>query len=318
MGVQHLPTIIKRYAPRAVTYTTIKHYVGKKIGIDANLLIYKMIYAVRLGGSDIENGGRIITHIHVLLSKLMAFVKYKITPIFVFDGAPPLIKSGTLDKRKEFQSKMQAKYMNAINPNEKKKYYFMKADISPEEITDCMDLISCFGYTIVESIEEADSQLADLVSRGIVDYVATDDTDILIFGGKNILKNFSVDPTKTIEQISLAKFRTDTGLTQAQLVDLAILLGCDYCSTIKGIGPVSAYKLIQTYGSLESVHKSEGLDLPPNYKSVRKYFLRPLIMDHRVIRVSKLNVNRIRLENLLTEFAYEKKFVRGIMKKLIA
>jgi 5'-3' exonuclease len=36
-------------------------------------------------------------------------------------------------------------------------------------------------------------------------------------------------------------------MTQDQFVDLCILLGCDYCDKIKGIGPKNALKLIQVF-----------------------------------------------------------------------
>jgi 5'-3' exonuclease len=40
---------------------------------------------------------------------------------------------------------------------------------------------------------------------------------------------------------------------QAQFIDMCILCGCDYCGTIRGIGPKSSYKLIQQHGTLEKV-----------------------------------------------------------------
>lgn len=40
---------------------------------------------------------------------------------------------------------------------------------------------------------------------------------------------------------------------QAQFIDMCILCGCDYCGTIRGIGPKSAYKLIQQHSTLEKV-----------------------------------------------------------------
>ena len=34
------------------------------------------------------------------------------------------------------------------------------------------------------------------------------------------------------------------GLTMDEFIDVCILCGCDYCENIKGIGPVSAVKLV--------------------------------------------------------------------------
>lgn len=39
----------------------------------------------------------------------------------------------------------------------------------------------------------------------------------------------------------------------SQFIDLCILLGCDYCGTIKGIGPKRAIDLIKLHGSIEEI-----------------------------------------------------------------
>ena len=36
-------------------------------------------------------------------------------------------------------------------------------------------------------------------------------------------------------------------------MDLCILLGCDYLETVKGVGPKSAFKLIQEYKSIDNI-----------------------------------------------------------------
>jgi hypothetical protein len=42
-----------------------------------------------------------------------------------------------------------------------------------------------------------------------------------------------------------------TCLLQEQFIDMCILCGCDYCATIRGIGPKSALKLIMEHKTLE-------------------------------------------------------------------
>ena len=44
-----------------------------------------------------------------------------------------------------------------------------------------------------------------------------------------------------------------------QFIDLCILLGCDYCGTIKGIGPKRAFDLIKQHGCIEEI--LENIDL---------------------------------------------------------
>ena len=76
MGIKFLIKIIEKYSPEAITYTKINNYNNHILAIDANLLIYKMIYAIRKQGYDLKNGNKIVTHIHALLLKLFGFKKY--------------------------------------------------------------------------------------------------------------------------------------------------------------------------------------------------------------------------------------------------
>ena len=54
----------------------------------------------------------------------------------------------------------------------------------------------------------------------------------------------------TMEQVHPHK-PVDTDI--AQFIDLCILLGCDYCDSIRGIGPKRALEFIRKYNSLEKV-----------------------------------------------------------------
>ncbi len=60
-------------------------------------------------------------------------------------------------------------------------------------------------------------------------------------------------------------------------MDLCILLGCDYCDKIRGIGPKTAYKLIKEHKNIEGVLKKIDTDkytVPDNwlYKEARRLF----------------------------------------------
>lgn len=47
-------------------------------------------------------------------------------------------------------------------------------------------------------------------------------------------------------------------MTMEQFIDLCILLGCDYCPTVRGIGPKKAFDLISQHKSIEAI--LENLD----------------------------------------------------------
>jgi len=316
MGIKNLKKIIDKYAPESIQYKSISDYQNKIIGIDFSLMLYKMVYAIRYNGYDIKNNNKIVTHIHALLLKIKGFIKYNIIPVFVFDGTPPKIKENTLNQRDQFRNFMRQKYYKAVTQDEKKKYYFMKADITYEEINDCIKLIKIFGYTVIESLEEADSQLADLIIKNKVDYIATDDMDILIFGGNKILKNFTVSNKKKIQEINLDILKKKTELSQLELIDLGILLGCDYCPTVKGIGPIGAYNLIKKYSTLDKIFEKEDITLSYDYLKARSYFNGSPVIDSNIIEINKMNVNKQKLTEFLEKYGYKDEFIVNYKKNI--
>jgi flap endonuclease-1 len=56
-----------------------------------------------------------------------------------------------------------------------------------------------------------------------------------------------------IQEFDLAVALDKLGLTRAQFIDLCIMCGCDYCGSIRGIGPVRALEYIRKHGSLDGV-----------------------------------------------------------------
>ena len=56
-----------------------------------------------------------------------------------------------------------------------------------------------------------------------------------------------------IKEFRLDRILTDFGMDMRQFIDLCILLGCDYCGSIRGIGGVKAYDLIREHKTIEGV-----------------------------------------------------------------
>ena len=86
MGIKNFTKILTKYASSSITFKKFSNYKNKSIGIDANLFIYQLVYAIRKNGYDIMNENIKVTHIFTLLKKLVAFKNNNINAIFVFDG----------------------------------------------------------------------------------------------------------------------------------------------------------------------------------------------------------------------------------------
>lgn len=317
MGIKNLIKIITKFSPEAINYRKIGDYRGKNLGIDANLMIYKIVFAIRKGGYDIKHNGIKVTHIHAMMQKLLGFRKYKITPVFVFDGFHPEIKEETMQQRKEFREHMKELYDKAVTQDEKKKYFYIKSGIKLDEIRDIKKLITLFGYKVIDAVEEADSQLAHMSKTGLIDGIITDDMDILVFGGRTILKNFTVSDKKFIQEISLPVMLKKLKISQNQLIDIAILLGCDYCPTIKGVGPMTAYKLIRENGSLERVIEKGLLDIPIDYKKAKRYFKNPQVEDVNKKDLVSRGVDHDGLVKFLEDFGYTNKKLDQLLDNIL-
>lgn len=313
MGIKNFFKLVRKYAPNSIKTKKISDYEGQTLGIDANHLIYKSVMAIRKNGYDLKNDSVTVTHIHTMIMKLAGFKRYNIRPVFVFDGCPPQAKERTIEQRDLNWNVMKKKYYDANTEEQKKKYYFAKSDITEEEVKQVVQLLKLFGVTILRAKAETDPVLASLSVNGQIDAIVSDDADMLILGGTKLLKDFSIDKTKQFSEINGSKMKKKLGLKTDQLVDLAILLGSDYGSSIEGVGPERAYELIKKWKSLESIALHTKYSLPSGYISARKCLktkvqirMKPRLIDPLVMELIKflhsLNYKQDKINQIINQF----------------
>lgn len=74
---------------------------GKRLGVDANIWLYKFIRGFR----EKDNASNIDAHKLGLFNRVCKLLFYKIKPIFVFDGPAPQLKRRTLERRQDVRNK---------------------------------------------------------------------------------------------------------------------------------------------------------------------------------------------------------------------
>ncbi|CCE73125.1 Piso0_000145 [Millerozyma farinosa CBS 7064] len=117
-------------------------------------------------------------------------------------------------------------------------------------ISDVQELLKRFGIPYIIAPMEAEAQCAELMRIGLVDGIITDDSDCFLFGGDKVYKNM-FNQKKYVECYSQKDIESHLGLSQDNLIELALLLGSDYTRGVKGIGPVLAVEILAEFGSLE-------------------------------------------------------------------
>ena len=85
MGIPSLNYYIRKYCPRSIKTSHLKELEGQTIVIDTSIYLYRF-----------KGMGSIIENMYIMCG---LFKNYNITPIFVFDGAPPSEKQDTINKR---------------------------------------------------------------------------------------------------------------------------------------------------------------------------------------------------------------------------
>lgn len=71
---------------------------------------------------------------------------------------------------------------------------------------------------------------------------------------------------------------------------MCILLGCDYCDSIRGIGPKRAIELVRQFGTIEEIVRNidpAKYTIPEdwNYKKARELFVTPEVTDPETIEL---------------------------------
>ena len=284
MGIKNLKKLIQKHVPGAITDKPSLY--NQKLAIDSSILLYKFRYTYTEDNF----------HIQGFLHKVIEFLEKGIIPVFVFDGPPPDAKKVTLDKRIDTRTKMKERIdelkiqRNTLNVENINVEEFIDSDNDSKDETfkeikkinnqiknieknilivkkvhsdQVMEFLDSLGIPFLKAVSESEETCAYLQKNGLVDYVLTVDTDSLTFGANKVIfgeKVYTLE--KTLEGLELS---------YSSFIDLCILCGCDYTSTIPKIGPVNALKLIKQYHSIDNF---ENVIIPEefNYQLARTLF----------------------------------------------
>lgn len=290
MGIHSLAKLIADNVPHAIKENEIKNYFGRKIAIDASMSIYQFLIAVRQEGNALTNEeGETTSHLMGMFYRTIRLMENGIKPVYVFDGKPPNLKGGELAKRQEKRAEAQEnldKATDAGDATNVDKFSKRLVKVTKEHVDDCRKLLTLMGVPYVDAPCEAEAQCCALVKSGKVYAVGTEDMDALTFGGTVLLRHltFSEARKMPIKEFHLTKILEGLDFSQEQFIDLCIMLGCDYCDTIRGIGPKRAIDLIKEHKTIEKVLEKIDTDkyqVPENwmYKEARELFIHPEVAD---------------------------------------
>lgn len=292
MGIKGLNAIISEHVPSAVRKSDIKSFFGRKVAIDASMSLYQFLIAVRQqdGAQLSTETGETTSHLMGIFYRTLRMIDNGIKPCYVFDGKPPVLKAHELGKRTSRREETERKLAEAIEQVEKIKQERRLVKVSPEHNAEAKRLLELMGIPYITAPAEAEAQCAELAKKGKVYAAASEDMDTLCYRTPYLLRHltFSEAKKEPIHEIATETVLKGLDLTIEQFIDLGIMLGCDYCESIRGIGPVTALKLIKEHGSLEKIveyiesgEANNKWKVPEDwpYKEARQLFLHPDVID---------------------------------------
>jgi flap endonuclease-1 len=265
----------------------IKTQFGRKVAIDASMSLYSFLVAVRSGGEQLmSDTGETTSHLMGMFYRTLRIVDNGIKPVYVFDGAPPKLKSGELAKRFQRKSEAQESHEEAKETGtaeDVEKFSRRTVRVTREHNAEAQRLLKLMGIPYIIAPTEAEAQCAVLARGGKVFAAASEDMDTLTFASPVLVRKltFAEQRKEPVQEIHLDRVLEGLEMDQTQFIDFCILLGCDYLDPIKGIGSKTALALIKEHKTLENVvayiEKSGKYTLPEDwpYQDARQLFLEP-------------------------------------------
>ena len=268
MGIKSLTQTVKKFAPEAIMHENLYKLSGKKVAVDASLIIYQQLLS-NPKSFFYNKEGKITNHITGLFYKIMNYLTLDIKMLFVFDGKPPDNKQECIQGRKDKSSEAKGKIDETTTKEDKYKLEKASLRVTKEMIYDVKKLLRLMGVSYIHpEVGEGEAYASELCRMGEVDYVLTEDMDSIVYGCPKLIRNCVDKGMKRKGVISIFhydKIIQGLELNHDKFIDFCILCGCDYCNPVPKIGNITALKLFQKHGSIEEIIKNTNYQFPENY-----------------------------------------------------
>ncbi|KAL0959617.1 hypothetical protein HGRIS_011320 [Hohenbuehelia grisea] len=304
MGISGLLPLLK-------SIQTTKHlsdFAGQTLAVDAYVWLHRGVFSC---ATEIATGKKTHKYVDYAMHRVRLLRHYNITPYIVFDGGPLPAKKGTEVERKKRREEnlSRANTLAAQGKHSQAREFYVKCvDVTPQMAFQLIKALRAESVAYVVAPYEADAQLAYLERVGLVNGIITEDSDLLVFGCRNVLLKLD-DVNSTITHISRADFASVVptgsdpggisllGWSDTQFRHMAILSGCDYLPSIPGIGLKTAWALLKKWRTADNVIRAVRLegkkcvpkDYTKHFRLAERCFLHQRVYDPRTEQIVHLS-----------------------------
>ncbi|CAH8452363.1 unnamed protein product [Schistosoma rodhaini] len=245
MGIKGLLPFLKN-ASAPINLADFSGYVA---AVDVYCWIHRSSYAC---ASDLALGIPTDQYVRYVIKYINLMKSCNVKPILVFDGSDLPSKAETDLKRretKELNRKKAAEYLMKGDKAAAQECFERSVFVTSEMAYEVLRAARNMGVDCVVAPYEADAQLAYLNRTGYADFVITEDSDLLLFGCRQVV--FKLDLSGSGVLVAAASGICECcGIPASQFTEskfryMGIMAGCDYFSGIPGIGLNTAAKILR-------------------------------------------------------------------------
>lgn len=229
MGIRGLNTCLIKTAPHVFYTMNWESAKRRRIGVDIQCFMYRAL-------------SNHLNPIEVINEQLRTFAKLEIVPVYVFDGPPPAEKEAVVAKRRtdrrEAASKIADLRQRLLVAEEaeqlrlENEIHLLEAahpQLTYEMKDEIKRIFDTEKINYINSTCEADTVLAHLYRREVIDYVASFDMDFLARGVKLLVpSHINAKPGERWTLLDPVEIQNALGISETQFLDLCVLMGSDY------------------------------------------------------------------------------------------
>ncbi|KRX00552.1 5'-3' exonuclease, C-terminal domain [Pseudocohnilembus persalinus] len=300
---------IKNLLPQLASITQSKHvsdYKGKTCAVDTYAWLHRGFYSC---GIELGQGIQTEKWLEFCLKRVEMLLNNNIKVVMVFDGHKLPSKKGTEGERdkKRRDAKQQAlEYLRNGDRYKANEKFASSVDLTPQMAFQLRNKLQ--NYQNVECIiapYEADAQLCYLNVTGYVDFIISEDSDLLAFGSLCVFYKMDNDGSgKEIKFQNLSKCQVMNfqKWTQNQFLTFCIFCGCDYLDSIKNVGAKKAYSLVNQHKSykriINELRREGKYSVPEDYE---KKFVQAFLTFRFQVVFDPINKKLVSLNDLILE-----------------
>jgi 5'-3' exonuclease len=224
MGIKNLNRFLNdNCSKEAISKKNLKQFANKTIVIDTSIYLYKFL-----------SEDALMENMYLFISILKS---YRICPLFIFDGKPPLEKRDLLRKRRIDRKYAEEKYLTlkeTTNDNMTKEMQLemdqlkrQMTRVYDEDIVKVKALMDAYGVNYYDAPGEADLLCAYFVKSGIAWACLSDDMDMFLYGCPIVIRNLSL-MNHTVTLYDTKVILRDLEMTEERFCEIMVLSGTDY------------------------------------------------------------------------------------------